>query len=158
MARPDRSALLLKRSLLHKLNKMQGDQGFTLIELLIVVIIIGVLAAIAIPAFLNQQGRARVSSAQTAVVDAARACTALQITGEEASYKLAKNITSTAAAPGCPAAGTGAKYSTPITSFGLITAPIAELGSDGSVELTTCATATGWTKGVLTDGCQPARG
>ena len=37
----------------------RGQKGFTLIELLIVIIIIGILAAIAIPMFLSQRNKAK---------------------------------------------------------------------------------------------------
>jgi prepilin-type N-terminal cleavage/methylation domain-containing protein len=49
---------------------IRGEKGFTLIELLMVIIIIAVLAAIAIPTFLGQRERANDSAAYTLVRNA----------------------------------------------------------------------------------------
>ena len=72
------------------MKSLKNTRGFTLIELLIVVVIIGILAAIAIPRFASTKGKAFDAAAKTDLRNA--------MTAQEAYYSDFQTYASTAAA------------------------------------------------------------
>lgn len=79
------------------INKAQ--QGFTLIELMIVVAIIGILAAVALPAYLDYTNRAKVSEVVLAA-SAARTCVTESVQSGNTNYEI------------CDDSFTGTEYAT----------------------------------------------
>ena len=117
---------LIKR----KKSKNALQKGFTLVELLIVVVILGVLSSVALPAFLNQTDKARISAARASVTAAAKACEVFLVGSETGDTYVAPEgvVVSDGTAANCA-------YGSTFTSSvdGLTNQAVATLGTNGGI-------------------------
>jgi type IV pilus assembly protein PilA len=77
-------------------HRAQGQEGFTLIELLVVILIIGILAAVAIPAFLSQKGKAQDANVKSDINSAQTAEESYNTNAGVTAYTIASGVTATA--------------------------------------------------------------
>lgn len=111
------------------ITKAQKLEGFTLLELLIVIVILGVLGAVGVPVYLNQVDVTRENAANQAVMAAAKACSALRITGDHDQFEEVSGVSETE----CSGPGEVQQYT---SDLDLTTEAQATVSAAGGVQLT----------------------
>lgn len=124
--------------MLSNIKTIRKDSGFTIVELLIVIVVIGILAAITIVAYNGISNRAKTTSAQSTAAGIAKKLEAYN--AEKGSYPATYNLmTST----GTPAATTSDSFFVGGNDATLVTTALTSAATEKSINYSTCATPDG---------------
>ena len=85
--------IFLKNKRVQKtLNTKPGEEGFSLIELVVVIAVLAILSAVAIPSFTNVQANARASAVQNGLVNGLKECFVLQAENSPQTFAAARSF------------------------------------------------------------------
>ena len=98
-----------------KTNIMKNQKGFTLIEIIAVLVILGILAAVAVPKFIDLQNDARLKAAQSAVSE-----TKARLSGAYGKYLLKQAKAPTSVSAICGSSGLNDSKILPTSGTGTV--------------------------------------
>ena len=74
------------------LNTKPGEEGFSLVELVVVIAVLAILSAVAIPAFVGVQANARASAVKNALVNGVKECVVRAADNKTTDFGLAQSF------------------------------------------------------------------
>ena len=74
------------------LNTRPGDEGFSLVELVVVIAVLAILSAVAIPAFVGVQANARASAVKNGLVNGVKECVVLDADNKDTGFADAQSF------------------------------------------------------------------
>jgi len=90
-------AYLKNKRVQRALTTKPGEEGFSLIELVVVIAVLAILSAVAIPSFTNVQANARASAVQNGLVNGIKECFVKQAENSNTTFSDAVSFTNTTA-------------------------------------------------------------